>query len=366
MRRALRVARRGWGWTAPNPLVGAVVVRDGVVIAEGWHAAYGGPHAEVMALGAAGDRARGADLYVTLEPCTHHGQTPPCTDAIIAAGIARVIVAVEDPNPQARGGVEVLRAAGIPVTTGVERAAAADLNAPFLFAHRDTSRPFVTLKLAIAADGMLAPASRERTQLTGPAAVRAVHRLRAGVDAVGVGMGTAIADEPQLTVRFGRRPRVTPVRVVFGAPDRLPTGSALVRTAARRPTWVVASGAGAPADAGTGAAHRAGDPGEPLAGSVGVRVLRAPTLRAQLGRLRAAGVRHLLVEGGAALGAAFLEAGLVDRLVIFEAPVLLGAGAIPAPPGTPSAGGRPPEGWRLVSRRTLGADLESVWAPIDR
>ncbi|MFZ9898298.1 MAG: bifunctional diaminohydroxyphosphoribosylaminopyrimidine deaminase/5-amino-6-(5-phosphoribosylamino)uracil reductase RibD [Gemmatimonadaceae bacterium] len=346
MRRARRGARRGGGWTAPNPLVGAVVVRDGQVVADGWHAVHGGPHAEVMALAAAGSRARGSDLYVTLEPCTHHGKTPPCTDAIIAAGVARVIVAVEDPNPQARGGVAVLRAAGIAVTVGVEREAAADLNAPFLFAHRGARRPFVTLKLAISADGMLAPANRIRTQLTGPAAMRAVHRLRAGVDAVAVGMGTAIADDPQLTVRHGRRPRVAPVRVVFGAPEHLPAESTLVRTAARRPTWVVTSGTE-----------------EPL---VGVRVLRAATLPGQLEALREAGVRHLLVEGGAALGASLLEAGLVDRLVIFQAPVLLGAGAIPAPPGTPSAGGRPPEGWRLVSRRTLGADIESVWAPADR
>ncbi|MFM8567445.1 MAG: bifunctional diaminohydroxyphosphoribosylaminopyrimidine deaminase/5-amino-6-(5-phosphoribosylamino)uracil reductase RibD [Gemmatimonadota bacterium] len=347
MRRALRVARRGWGWTAPNPLVGAVVVRDGAVIAEGWHAAYGGPHAEVMALAAAGSLARGADLYVTLEPCTHHGKTPPCTEAIIAAGVARVIVAVEDPNPEARGGVARLRAAGIGVTIGVERAAAAELNAPFLFSYRDSRRSFVTLKLAISADGMVAPANRARMQLTGPAAMRAVHRLRAGADAIAVGMGTAIADDPQLTVRHGRRPRVVPVRVVFGSPDHLPSVCALVRTAGRRPTWVVSSEAAAEAP-------------------TGVRVLRAPTLAGQLERLREAGVRHLLVEGGAALGTALLEAGLVDRLVIFVAPVLLGAGAIPAPPGTPSAGGRPPQGWRLVSRRTLGADVESVWAPDDR
>ena len=358
MRRALRVARRGWGWTAPNPLVGAVVVRDGQVVGEGWHAAYGGPHAEVMALAAAGARARGADLYVTLEPCTHHGKTPPCTDAIIGAGIARVIVAVEDPNPQARGGIAVLRAAGIAVTAGVEREAAAELNAPFLFAHRDPSRPFVTLKLAVSADGKLAPADRTRTQLTGPAAMRAVHRLRAGADAIAVGMGTAIADDPQLTVRHGRRPRIAPVRLVFGSPARLPLGSALVRTAARRPTWVVATG---PTDAESGAAPA----GDALA-AAGVRVLRAPSLAAQLRGLREAGIQHLLVEGGAALAAGLLEAGLVDRLVIFEAPVLLGAGAIAALPGPSSAGGRPPEGWRLVSRRFLGADVESVWAPIDR
>ena len=366
MRRALRVARRGWGWTAPNPLVGAVVVRDGAVVGEGWHARYGGPHAEVMALAAAGAAARGADLYVTLEPCTHHGKTPPCTEAIRAAGVGRVIVAVEDPNPQASGGVAVLRAAGIPVTTGVEREAAAELNAPFLFTHREHRHPFVTLKLACSADDMLAPADRTRTQLTGRAAVRAVHRLRAGVDAVGVGMGTAIADDPQLTVRYGRRPRVAPVRVVFGAPDHLPADGRLVRTASRTPSWVVTTGAVDSADAADRSGARPGE-GEGAAGAVaGVRVLRAPTLAGQLERLREAGVRHLQVEGGAALAGSLLDAGLVDRLVIFQAPVLLGAGAIPAPPGTPSAGGRPPEGWRLVSRRALGADVESVWAPIDR
>jgi pyrimidine deaminase RibD-like protein len=178
MRRALLLARRGWGRTAPNPMVGAVVVRDGVVVGEGWHDAFGGPHAEVVALAAAGERARGADVYVTLEPCAHHGKTPPCVDALIAAGVRRVIVAVPDPNPVASGGMARLRAAGIAVTDEVETAAAAELNAPFLFAQRDASRPFVTLKLAVSLDGGLAPGDRSQRWLTGVAARRHVHRLR--------------------------------------------------------------------------------------------------------------------------------------------------------------------------------------------
>jgi diaminohydroxyphosphoribosylaminopyrimidine deaminase/5-amino-6-(5-phosphoribosylamino)uracil reductase len=199
MRRALLLARRGWGRTAPNPMVGAVVVRDGVVVAEGWHAEFGGPHAEAMALSLAGDRARGAEVYVTLEPCAHHGKTPPCVDALIAAGVARVIVAAADPNPVAGGGVARLRAAGIAVTEGVERAAAEELNAPFFFVHRNASRPFITLKLAVSLDGRsFAPAiaasagSPESPPASGALDPRRCRRGR-GRDR------TALADDPALT-----------------------------------------------------------------------------------------------------------------------------------------------------------------------
>src|SRR6476661_5968049 len=200
MRRALALAARGWGRTAPNPMVGAVVVRDGVVVGEGWHAEYGGPHGEVEALRAAGDRARGATIYVTLEPCNHHGKTPPCTDALLAAGVRRVVVACDDPSPVARGGAQRLHEAGVEVTLGVEEQAARELNAPFFHALA-SDRPFVRLKLALSLDGAIADHSRQPGWLTGELARREVHRMRAGSDAIAVGIGTVLADDPELTVR---------------------------------------------------------------------------------------------------------------------------------------------------------------------
>ena len=351
MRRALVLARRGWGRTAPNPLVGAVVVRDGMVVGQGWHAEFGGPHAEVVALAAAGERARGADVYVTLEPCAHHGKTAPCTDALISAGVRRVIFAVADPNPVAVGGAAKLRAAGIAVVADVEREAAEELNAPFFFALRDQARPFVTLKLAVSLDGALAPGDRTQRWLTGEAARKQVHRLRAGADAVAVGIGTALADDPALTVRSGRRPRVAPARVVFDSRGRLPLGGQLVRTAKRVPTWIVGDALLPSASA-------------PLA-RAGVRLLAAAGLPAQLRALRDAGVSHLMVEGGANLAGALLGGGFVDRLVIFQAPVLLGAGALPAF-GVVLPGMGAPMQWRVIERREFGDDLMTTYAPAGR
>lgn len=351
MRRALLLARRGWGRTAPNPMVGAVVVRDGVVVGSGWHAEFGGPHAEVVALAAAGERARGADVYVTLEPCAHQGKTPPCADALIAAGVRRVIVAVSDPNPLAGGGIAKLRAAGIAVTEGVERAAAEELNAAFLFAHRDGSRPFITLKLAVSLDGALAPGDGTQRWLTGQAARKQVHRIRAGVDAIAVGIGTALADDPSLTVRHGRRPRTPPVRVVFDPSARLPLAGKLARTSKKVPTWVVCDGP--PADAAAALTKS------------GVRLIGASGLPAQLRALRDAGVGHLMVEGGANLAGAMLGGGFVDRLTIFQAPVLLGAGALPAF-GVVSPGMGAPEHWRVIERREFGDDLMTTYAPAGR
>lgn len=348
MRRALQLARRGWGQTAPNPLVGAVIVRDGVVVAEGWHAAYGAPHAEAAALAAAGEAARGADVYVTLEPCTHHGKTPPCADALIAAGVKRVIVAVDDPNPEARGGVARLRAAGIEVVTGVEAEAAAELNAAFLFAHTRADRPFVTLKLALSIDGAIAPGDGTQRWLTGTAARRLVHRQRAEADAILVGIGTALADDPALTVRYGKRPRVAPRRLVLDRSARLPLTSQLVKTAGRVPVEVLA---GAPDLEQAHALQRSG-----------VEVYSAPDLRTHLEGMRTRGIRHVYVEGGAGVAGCLLSGGFVDRLIIFQAPVLLGAGALA---GLGAAA--PPEGhgdrWRVVEHRLVGDDLLTVYRP---
>ncbi|MEO7771836.1 MAG: bifunctional diaminohydroxyphosphoribosylaminopyrimidine deaminase/5-amino-6-(5-phosphoribosylamino)uracil reductase RibD, partial [Gemmatimonadaceae bacterium] len=239
MRRALSLAERGWGQTAPNPMVGAVVVRDGVVVGEGWHTRFGESHAEVEALRASGEQARGATMYVTLEPCNHHGKTPPCTDALIAAGVARVVIAVADPSEVAGGGARRLAEAGVQVDTGVEARAARALNAPF-FHVQQSPRAFVSLKVALSLDGALTDHTRMRGWLTGPEARREVHRLRAGVAAVAVGIGTARADDPMLNVRdWAPAPRVPPTRVVFDTSARLPLGSRLVQTARDEPTAVV-------------------------------------------------------------------------------------------------------------------------------
>lgn len=351
MRRALVLARRGWGQTAPNPLVGAVVVRDGVVVGEGWHARFGEAHAEAMALSAAGAKARGADVYVTLEPCAHVGKTPPCADALIAAGVRRVVIAARDPNPAASGGADRLRAAGITVETGLMEGEAAELNAPFFFAHRRSDRPFVTLKLALSVDGAIAPADRTQVWLTGEAARRYVHKLRAQCDAVLVGIGTALADDPDLTVRYGKRPRVAPRRLVLDRYARLPLTGRLAQTVGKVPVELLAERP---------------DPtrAEALA-KAGVVVHTAPDLATHLAKLRAGGVRHLLVEGGAAVAASLLRGGAVDRLIIFQAPVLLGAGAL-AGLGSfvPSAEGE--RRWDVVERRAFGDDQMTVYRPATR
>jgi diaminohydroxyphosphoribosylaminopyrimidine deaminase / 5-amino-6-(5-phosphoribosylamino)uracil reductase len=354
MRRALALARRGWGWTAPNPMVGAVVVRDGAVLGEGWHRAWGQPHAEVEALREAGDRARGATIYVTLEPCNHSGKQPPCVDALIAARVARVVCATRDPNPVAAGGAERLRTAGVAVEFGVEEEAARELNAPFFHAATGRAsrlaRPWVTLKLALSLDGAIADHTRRQAWLTGPEARRAVHRIRAGHDAVAVGIGTALADDPALTVRAGRAPRVPPLRVVFDRRLRLPDDSLLARTARDVPVLVLAGG-DAPAE--REAALRAG----------GVAVVRVADTPAALAHLAARGVRSLLVEGGAGLAGSLLGSLAVDRLVIFQAPVLLGAGALPAFSGVSAAVAAQAARWRPIARRAFGPDLMTVYAP---
>ena len=349
MRRAIALAHKGWGQTAPNPMVGAVVVRDGVVVGEGWHARFGEAHAEVAALAAAGDRSRGATLYVSLEPCAHHGKTPPCADAVIAAGIARVVFAAPDPSATGRGGAGRLRSAGVAADGGVEEATAREMNASWFHAAQGAARPWVTLKLAVSLDGAIADAARAPGMLTGDAARREVHRLRANADAIAVGVGTAIADDPQLTVRGRKRPRVAPVRVVFDRTARLPVGSRLARTARQVPTLVVAERA----DAARAAALVA----------AGVDVVVSAGLEDALRQLYARGVRHLLVEGGAGLSGALLGAAVVDRLIIFQAPVLLGRGALAAfgeMPGQPLADA---VRWSVVARKAFGDDLMTVYAP---
>ena len=343
MERALDLARRGWGRVAPNPLVGAVVLAGDNVLAEGYHAEYGGPHAEVVALEAAGAGARGATLVVNLEPCAHHGKTPPCTEAILAAGVARVVAAVSDPDPQARGGAGVLRAKGVIVSVGLLAEAAAALNAPFLFAREQAERPFVALKLATSIDGRIADAAGSSRWVSGEAAREYVHWLRAGFDAIAVGGMTALHDNPQLTVRGPVTPRRPPVRVVFDRRAMLNHTADLVRTAREVPTWVMSS-PDAPASSVSQLEQS------------GVRVFRPGSLADGLRALRAAGIESVLCEGGGALGAKLLVDGLVDRLYWVQSPVWLGEAAVPAFPGMAAAPLAAAPRWIPTERRALGPD----------
>ncbi len=348
MRRALVLAERGWGQTAPNPLVGAVVVRDGVVVGEGWHTRYGEAHAEVEALRSAGERARGATIYVTLEPCNHAGKTPACTDAIRRAGIRRVVAAVADANPLAQGGADALRADGVQVELGVEEEEAREQNAAFFHAL-ESDRPFVRLKLALSLDGALAERARQPGWLTGHEARAEVHRLRAGSDAVAIGIGTALADDPLLTVRGFTPPRVEPLRVVFDTSARLPLDSKLVRSARESPVLVVCW---APDPTHAAALEHAG-----------VELVHAASLADALRALRARGVGALLVEGGAGLASAFLQEARVDRLVIFRAPIVLGGGALNAFGAMPAGSIDGAARWRIVQARRFADDEMTIYKP---
>ena len=312
LRRAIELARKGWGQTAPNPMVGAVVVRDGVVVGEGYHERFGGDHAEVRALAAAGDKAKGATLYVTLEPCNHYGKTPPCTKAIVKAGIARVVAGVRDPNPVAAGGIEFLKKHGVEVEIGVEAESAEELIAPILHGL-SSDRPFITLKLALSKEGSVSDAARSKKWLTGKESREEVHYLRAGADAIAVGAGTVVADDPELTVRGAVTPRLIPTRVVFDRQGILPLTSKLVRTARETPTIAI---------------EKKGSPQSARMREQGVTVVEATGTRAAVEALHRCGIQHLFVEGGGGLARDLLEAGLVDRLVIFQTQVPLGADGV--------------------------------------
>ena len=341
MRRALELARRGWGRVAPNPLVGAVLCQGGRIVGEGYHAEFGGPHAEVRALDACADPA-GSTCVVTLEPCAHTGKTAPCADALIAAGVARVVFALKDPDPEAGGGGQRLREAGIDVEEGLCREEAAALNAPFLWLKRRPERPFVALKLATSLDGFLTDKRGRSRWISGPPACAWVHWLRAGYDAVAVGRRTAEVDDPQLTVRGSLEPRTAPKRVVFARTGPVQPELHVVRTAGETPTIVITSPGSAPA---VTAALR----------STAVEVHGARDLTDGLRVLRGLGIGSLLVEGGGMLAGALLEAGLVDRLYWIQAPLWLGE-------GTPAFGRRTAtlledaRSWTVVERGELGVD----------
>lgn len=323
MRVALGLARRGLGSTWPNPSVGCLVVRDGRVFGRGVTAPGGRPHAEPQALEMAGEGARGATVYVTLEPCCHHGQTPPCTAALIAAGVARVVIATTDPDPRvAGGGIARLRAAGIAVETGLLEDEAREINAGF-FSRVRQGRPLVTLKLAATLDGRIATSGGESQWITGAGARRAAHAMRGRTDAILVGAGTLAADDPELTCRLPGFRRREIVRVVADTHLRISLTSRLAATARTVPTWVLAG-------PGADPVRRAA-----LEGS-GVRVISVPAgpggidLARGLAALGGEGITRLMVEGGGQLAAALLRADLVDRLAWVAAPAVMGADGWPA------------------------------------
>lgn len=316
MSQALRLGRRGMGHTGENPSVGCVIVKNGHVAGLGFTQTGGRPHAETQALMVAGEEAKGSTAYVTLEPCSHHGKTPPCADALIAAGISRAVIAIEDPDPRVSGsGIKRLRAAGIEVTTGVHAEQARRDLAGFLY-RTVQNRPYVTLKLALSADGMMAAQPGTRTLITGPAANARTHLMRARADAILVGIGTVLADDPELTCRLPGLEHRSPIRVVADARLALPLTSKLMTSAAKVPVWLLTTGGTPPDEPGITAINcRATPEGRLDPGDA-------------LGQLAARGIGRLMAEGGARLAQSMLRAGVVDELAIFTSPKELGPGGL--------------------------------------
>lgn len=331
MQMALDLAAKGAGRTSPNPLVGAVVVAGDTVVGEGWHQRYGGPHAEVHAIDAAGEKAVGATIYVTLEPCNHHGKTPPCTEKILRAGIRRVVIAMTDPNPVAAGGIARLEAAGVSVTTGVLEEAARKLNGPFLKMVQ-TGLPYVVLKCAMTLDGCIATRTGDSKWITGPETRQWAHRhLRQRLDAILVGSGTVNADDPSLTCRLPEGDGRDPVRIILSRMLSLDENARVLRQNSDSGT-VLVCGPGVEE-------HR-----KQRFTALGAEILVAPLaadggidLVALLPLLAARGIQSLLIEGGGRVAGAALRAGIVDRAAFFYAPKVLGGDD-----GTPALRGAGP------------------------
>ena len=351
MRAALSLARRGLGSVWPNPAVGCVIIKDGRVVGRGWTQSGGRPHGETEALRRAGAAARGAAAYVSLEPCCHWGRTPPCVDALVAAGVRRVVVALEDPDPRVAGeGLRRLRAAGLEVEVGLCAEEAAEVNAGFLSRLR-LGRPLVTLKFATSLDGRLATASGESQWISGPPARERAHALRASHDAIMVGTGTVIADDPQLTCRLPGLDQRSPVRVVIDRHLRIPSAARLIVDAGLVPTWVLTS--------------RSADPDRRAAFLAnGVILIDVDLgrdgqidLAAALATLAERGITRLLVEGGARVAAALIRAGLVDRLVWVHAPLVIGGDGIPAIAGLDVAALADAAAFERLATETIGEDV---------
>jgi diaminohydroxyphosphoribosylaminopyrimidine deaminase / 5-amino-6-(5-phosphoribosylamino)uracil reductase len=350
---ALALGRRGLGRTWPNPAVGAVIVKDGVIVGRGWTQPGGRPHAEIEALRRAGDAARGATLYVTLEPCSHHGKSPPCADAVIAAGLSRVVSALEDPNPEVAGeGHARLRAAGIVVDISVGAEGARRDHAGHIQRMRD-GRPHVMLKLAISADGKAGASGRRPAAITGEAVRDRVHLLRAQSDAIMIGIGTALADDPLLTCRLPGMAAYSPVRIVLDGDLRLPLASRLARSARETPVWVVAGSA-------------------PVSGAEVLRVHGVEVLRAHendggldladvLKSLAARGITRLMVEGGPTLAAALVAADLVDAANLFHSSKHVGPGGIDALEGLPLTALMQSPRLQCVTNEPVGVDTLAIF-----
>ena len=356
MQLALTLGRRGQGRTWPNPAVGAVVVKDGVIVGRGWTQAGGRPHAEPEALKQAGSAARGATLYVTLEPCSHVGKSPPCADALIAAGITRVVSAIKDPNPEVAGqGHAKLRAAGITVDIGLGAVEAARDHAGHFRRIRD-KRPHVILKLAVSSDDKIGAAGRKPVAISGEAAKARVHLLRAQCDAILVGIGTVLSDDPLLTCRLPGMKDRSPVRVVLDPSLRTPGESRLVHTARETPLWLIAS-----ETAEAAAAMRLG--------AAGAQVIRLPPasaapgldLAAALQALSERGITRLLVEGGSRIASSVVAAGLVDEFWLFRGSGALGVDAVPALDALPLSTLTGSPAFRQRASETLDKDTLTIY-----
>jgi len=357
MQLALALGRRGLGRTWPNPAVGAVVVKDGVIVGRGWTQAGGRPHAEPVALAHAGEAARGATLYVTLEPCSHIGKSPPCTDAVIAAGIKRVVSAIEDPNPEVAGqGHTRLRAAGITVDIGLGAVEAARDHAGHFRRVRD-KRPHVILKLAVSADDKIAAAGHKPVAVSGEPAKSRMHLLRAQCDAILVGIGTVRSDDPLLTCRLPGMEARSPVRLVLDRALRISGTSRLVQSARATPLWVLTSSL-----AEAAAAMRLG-----AAGAQVIRVAAASAsqpgldLLAALQALAERGITRLLVEGGARVASSFVSADLVDEFWLLRGSQPIGADGVPALDGMPLATITQSPGYRVRASESLDRDTLTIY-----
>ena len=356
MQLALTLGRRGLGRTWPNPAVGALVIRDGVIIGRGWTQPGGRPHAEPEALARAGEAARGATLYVTLEPCSHFGKSPPCVDAIIAAGITRVVSAIEDPNPEVAGqGHAKLRAAGITVDVGLGAAEAARDHAGHFRRIRD-KRPHVILKLAVSADDKIGAAGHRPVAITGEAARTRVHLLRAQCDAILVGIGTVLADDPLLNCRLPGMEARSPVRVVLDRALRIPGASRLVQSARERPLWVMTS-------------NFSEAPAAMKLGASGAQVIRVAAttdppgldLPAVLHALSEKGITRLMVEGGARVASSFVAAGRVDEVWLLRGPATIGAEGVPALGALPLTAITQSPGFRARASENVGKDTLVIY-----
>jgi diaminohydroxyphosphoribosylaminopyrimidine deaminase/5-amino-6-(5-phosphoribosylamino)uracil reductase len=356
MQLALTLGRRGQGLTWPNPAVGAVVVKDGVIIGRGWTQPGGRPHAEPEALKRAGEAARGATLYVTLEPCSHVGKSPPCADAVIAAGIARVVSAIEDPNPEVAGqGHAKLRAAGIAVDIGLGAAEAARDHAGHFRRVRD-GRPHVILKLAVSSDDKIGAAGRKPVAISGEAAKARVHLLRAQCDAILVGIGTVRADDPLLTCRLPGMAARSPVRVVLDRSLRIPGSSRLVHSARETPLWVMTS-------------NLAEAPAAMKLGAAGAKVIRVATatpppgldLPAVLRALAEKGITRVLVEGGARVASSFVAAGFVDEVWLLRGAEPVGADGVAALGALPLTAITQSPNFRVRASESLQKDTLTIY-----